>query len=445
MSALPGQKVGQLFSQHSPSSGASGVGSFNQQQQESRSSYDMGGSKKKKRAPPPPAGLGQYKPKILSDHSAVNVPVNRPATNGAADAPVRPPRRGDVTQDNTGVDSSSNNGDSNGGGSNKAFIIGDKDTPMVIHPAGSRDSNRLDLHVGKLSLTPDELPGQEGSLGTSNPLFHLHHSAQHNGGTSPPSSGRDKPSTGDDPEAENDEPNGVYIPEPDYDEEEKTMVFPDDDEDDYPPGLQPEKKVYKEYYGEDFSQYLSDEESGVDVSPRYRPKRGSRTGSGSHSGGADRKSRTEGKRSLYRKRGDSLPSSKSKKDKAVSGSNSLRTFSFADSKFGTLRGSSGKRHSVPSLSEDTGEEAERFVTNGSSYERFLRSRNGEELGDVFYDDSQGVGEGSGAGFVPGEVPSRYLRPSDKKDNLWKKLTWKFKRQARKSLDLSTSQAPSSPS
>ena len=413
MAALPqrGPHVRELFVQNGPGSGA---GSFQYAQKESRSSYDIK-SKKKNRAPPPPVGLGQYKPRILSGDSNVNV------LNDHVTSPVRPPRpskgRGSASNNNNGDD------DSKDVDRTRPFIVGDKDTPVMLHP--SDDAHDLDLYVDDLALTSTGMPGQaERELGTDNPLFHLQEEEKEEGsGDALTPNGLPHMTNGAQPTAKSEEPDGVYIPAPDYDEEEKTMVFPDEPDEQESNSPRRGKKVYKEYYGEDFAQYLSDEENGQGEAIR-RPRRG---GAGHH---AERKSKTEAKRPLYKKR-EPLPS-KGKKDKGFSGSHSLRDFSFADSKFGTLTRDK-KRHSLPVVSDDTAD-AELFVNTGDSYEHFLRSKNGEELGDVLTDVPYGRGR---AGFLP-NAPPMYAGPAPTKDSLWKKLTWKFKKQARRSFDLSAS-------
>ena len=418
MAALPqrGLHVRELFVQNGPGSGAP---SFQYAQKESRSSYDIK-SKKKNRAPPPPVGLGQYKPRILSGDSSVNV------LNDHVTSPVRPPRpskgRGSASTANN-----NNNNDDDGKDVDRTrpFIMGDKDTPMMLHP--SDDVRDVDLYLDDLALTSTGMPGHAGrQLGTDNPLFRLEEEEEEKEKEEEGSSDALTPNglphmtNG----AESEETDGVYIPAPDYDEEEKTMVFPDEPDEQESNSPQRGKKVYKEYYGEDFAQYLSDEENGQGEVMR-RPRR--RGAAGHH---AERKSKTEAKRPMYKKR-DSLPS-KGKKDRGFSGTHSLRDFSFADSKFGTLTREK-KRHSLPAVADDTAD-AELFVNTGDSYEHFLRSKNGEELGDVLTDVPYGQGR---AGFLP-NAPPMYAGTAPTKDSLWKKLTWKFKKQARRSFDLSAS-------
>ncbi|KAK7100832.1 uncharacterized protein [Littorina saxatilis] len=457
MSALPrrGAHVRDLFvNQTAPNLG---MGSFESDQNGSRKSYDLGGSKKKKRAPAPPvsAGLGQYKPRILSDESVTNVPSNL-----SVDNPVRPPRPSKNKVDNplNNFANTSHNSDVS-----RPIIMGDKDTPLVLHP--TPDPDDLDFNVIDISLSSDGAPltlnsegmpgrGQDG-LGTENPLFQMHEEEQEaaidltvtadqaanekvfdfsgsadevtNGTETSHLNGIFQFGADRDP-TENEEPEGIFIPPPDYDEEEKTMVF---DEEDLEAGTSSSprrgQKVFKEYYGEDYAQYLSDEETGPHKAATVRPRRLH------HNNVVDRKTKTEAKRPHYKKR-ESI-AGKGKKDKSFTGSNSLRNFSFADSKFGTITGSKKRQHSIPSVSEET-DEAELFVSTGESYEQFLRMKNGEDLTNESTGPTYGF---QGGGFLAGHplgMPSDVTRtPKEiERDNVWKKLTQRFRN--RRSVDLS---------
>ena len=372
---------------------APGLSAFGYEKKESRSSYDIGG-KKKRRAPKAPAGLGQYKPKILSAENATSVPVN----NAAPDTPVRPPRPSKQKGRKDSDPPSSNIA--------KPIIMGDKDTPMTLH--AEEDDHDLDLDVSDLKALTSSM-GQGQAMGTENPLFKMHEEdddeaqeeqvmdfADENGG-----------------EAEKVlEPEGVYIPAPDYDEEEKTMSFADDPDDEHLINARRAKQVYKEYDGEDFAQYLSDEEISMEevLSRSRRPVPV-----------VERKAKTEAKRTNYKKRESLLGKNK---NKSISGASSLRDFSYADSKFGTVSGSK-KRQSMPTLPEGS-KEAELYVGNDASYEEFLRIKNGEA---VMSRDHQYVQPQSG----------EFRRSSHtSKDTLWKKFTWKFKKPVNNSFNVTAS-------
>nr|KAG5711793.1 hypothetical protein BaRGS_023557 [Batillaria attramentaria] len=239
------------------------LGAFEYEQKESKGNYDI---KKKRRAPPPPTGLGQYKPKILSDDSLGNVPANRNSEESTSTAPTRPPRRSSGSQHQ--------NGNAGNSGQVRALVMGDKDTPMVLHPSGD-DAMEVDADDDEsLLLRSDVVAVHEGGTETDNPLFNMRQDSIE--------------------EAEQtQEPEGVFIPAPDYDEEEKTIELTDEPEEDFDPSPRRGKKVYKEYAGEDFSQYLSDDETDPRVELRRPPRRPMHI--------MERKSKTEAKRPHYKK------------------------------------------------------------------------------------------------------------------------------------------------
>lgn len=458
MSALPLGGSGDLFSK-----GGSGLGGFQYANKESRSSYNMD-SKKKRRAPQPPAGLQQYKPKILSSDSTVNVPVHR-----SDDTPVRPPR----PSKNRGLGNASSSSDING---SKPIVMGDKDVPMAF-PGTEDDPEEINLNVSELNLTSHDLLSKGHDGGTDNPLFHMHDESSavpqhtdnplfhmHNDTTIPQSTGsplfdihdsnsavphpledsvlslhddslsaqapednllfsmQEESHSSPQPRSVSDhddteqrkkeeEPDGVYIPAPDYEEEEMMMAIPEEPEEDYPGKQQRPTKVFKEYAGEDFGQYLSDDENGYEEILRRASRPNLQM---------DNRSKTEVKRPQNKKR-EPLPM-KNKKDK--SGFSSLRNFSYADSKFGTITGQ--KKNPNHASRPEGSKEAEMFVNTGDSYEQFLYSKNGEDPRQVGMDHSSGHSASSG---YPGQAHSR--------DSVWKKFTWKMKKQVN-SFDLTAS-------
>lgn len=407
-------------------------GSFEYEQKESKGNYDI---KKKRRAPPPPTGLGGYKPKILGEDPGFgNVPINRdrPDEGSSSGAPSGANR-------SSVLDARSSNG-----APARALIIGDHNTPMVLHPYED-DVRNMEAEVHGLVLRSDVVAVHEGGTETENPLFGMRQCSTeehadgamfqvfgmrrnsadeyaeqpvHSNGTDDttenPLFGMRQNSTEDTPEDE--EPNGVFIPDPDYDEEEKTIVLAEEPEEDaaVSPRHSPRRgqKVYKEYAGEDFSQYLSDDEADSGIDHLRRQRRPMHI--------MERKSKTEAKRPHYKKR-ESLPPklADNRNSKGFGGSASLRDFTYADSKFATLRGGSDKkRNSLGSIPQDG--EAELFVNTGSSYETFLRTKNGEVM-DNFSTDS---GFETDRGGHPGELPARY---SHSRDSVWKRMTWKLKK------------------
>ncbi|KAL8622468.1 hypothetical protein ACOMHN_034133 [Nucella lapillus] len=450
MSALPLGGGGDLFHR-----GGSAIGDFQYLQKESRSSYNME-AKKKRRAPQPPhAGLQRYKPKILNYVGDANVPVAR-----SQRSPVPPPRPSKAR----GLSSASGNGDVS---VSKPIVMGDKDVPVALLDTQD-DPEGVDLNVSSLNLTSHDLlcQGQDG--GTDNPLFDMHDesvtvphstvnplfhmqeesspvphstdnllfnmpdsntsgpqpskdsvlnshgeglsaqdsgnnpvlSTQEEGYSSPPlQSNSDHDDTA---QRKGEEPEGVYIPAPDYEEEEMMMSISEEPEEEHPNSTDRPTRVFKEYAGEDFGQYLSDEENGYEEILR----RASRPNL--H---ADHKSKTEPKRPQNKKR-EPLPL-KNKKDKGVNGYSSLRNFSYADSKFGTI---SRQKNQTPVSRPEGNKEADIFVDTGASYEQFLYSKNGDHPG-IEMDPSSKHPASSGQ-------PEQ----AQHKDSMWKKLTWRVKKQ-----------------
>lgn len=444
-----------LFGQNGPGT------SFQYDHKESKASYNIS-PKKKNRAPPPPSGLSQYRPKILTTdshapgivaihHEGGQLLTSPSGNNEVASLPVRPPRLG---KGQSSADSTANGGVN----SSSPFIIGDKDVPMVLHAPDEDLSGDQERDIGdRQRLTSvDGMPGYE-SQGTENPLFRMQDGEEEEERMDTGEGSRASDSydvAGDwDRVYQNgdihhpakisdhrDKLNGVYIPDPDYDEDEKTLVLEDEDGD-LDLHLNPEdrgQKVYKEYHGEDFAQYLSDEDAPRDMLQTLKRPSHSR----SHNHLADRKSKTEAQRPHFKKR-DSVFSQggagkgKNRERNSISGSHSLRDFSFNDSKFGTVTGGNNhKRHSLSLTSshDSASEEAEIFVETGNSYEQFLRHRNGQVPADGVGDNRSELVDA--AHGLP-EAPPRYARASGSRDSLWKKMTWKFKSKVRSDFNVSS--------
>lgn len=368
------------------------AGNFEYEQKETKTKYDL---KKKKHVSPPAGGLGQYKPKILTLDSSGQVPAYKESEDKKASnkgrAPLLPH---EATKENGSTSAFGTFQTNNGINTSRPFVVGDKDTPMVLYDTPDFKEVASGLH--NLSLTSEDgrqVPTSSSTPGieTRNPLFMT--TTEKEKATSTENKQQD-----------------IFIPAPDYDEEEKTIDFTDDGDVTEQASPSRGKQVFKEYGGEDFAHYLFEEEAETVT---MRPKQVSIQ--------TQRKSQTEAKRSYYKKRGSSSPSKRlSKKDKAASGSlSSLRNFTYADSKFGTVAMAEKPRTSVRSLT-DVEVEAEVFVDTGSSYETFLRSINGEFVNGAFTSDE--------LASVPKMSKPDHSEGSQKqgKDTLWKRLTWRLK-------------------
>lgn len=273
-----------------------------------------------------------------------------------------------------------------------------------------------------------------------------------------------------------DDTSNVYIPEPDYDEDEQTLDFTSEetsDEDggekrgreELRPGVrhsissQSGNNVYSipQYDGEDLSHYLSDDEAdGLPVSPFENPLpsptyNATTNGKTKYKKSVSKKSKSENfnprpklsqKHSLFKESASThgtLPSSKSKK-RGKSGKNgtqppmfnSVRNFSYADSKYGTKGRAGGRdyvlspggiwRERTFSSESEPLDDSDMFLSANaqhSSYESFLRSRHGQSMptdsndsGVEMAEDASGEGTG-----------------------VWKRLTWRLKNRNSKNYSM----------
>ncbi|CAL1547643.1 unnamed protein product [Lymnaea stagnalis] len=218
---------------------------------------------------------------------------------------------------------------------------------------------------------------------------------------------------------------GVYIPAPDYDEEERTIDFnsedtddPDSNEESQKPKQPKAKPLGKVYGGEDLSHYLTDDEvdeNEVELRSNQKSQKGSSTlGRKSNS---DLGPKVSQKHSLFKQQSQQSKNKRNSGKVTSPGFNSVRSFSYADSKFGTTKNKSGSKHNL-SFSELT-DDSETFLstnTHQSSYESFLRSRNGDAIPSTDLNDS---------GVEMGEDGTFSQRKS-KDETLWKKMTLRLK-------------------
>ncbi|XP_050401644.1 uncharacterized protein LOC126818335 [Patella vulgata] len=311
-----------------------------------------------------PTKLGQYKPRILSDSDEINVPV---------------PKHSPVRTGNQILDKP------------RPYIVGDKNTPIVLHPIGADDD---------ISDNGDVNSNQETNpLQTSNPMF-------------------DKVTELGKIQTETEIIDGIVIPPPDYEEEVATMNFYEEIRE----KVDFTKPVHRNYGGEDFSKFLDDdddeilEHGGLTWHSQRPPARNPLPS-------FDKKAKTEVKRK-YQKR----ESKKTNKHFNTQKRNSLRNFSFADSKFadkGADRPSSGKKdkNNKEEMEFSVYGDADNFMnSNNKSYETFLHARHGD-LPDLYHDNRQT------------DEDKEMHSPKQKDGNFWKKLTLRFKRQS--SYDMST--------
>ena len=168
---------------------------------------------------------------------------------------------------------------------------------------------------------------------------------------------------------ESDEP---FIPEPDYDEDEITIDFKSEDCDKISSSINSGTLLYKDYEGEDFGQYISDEEEHIEnIGYTWRKNIRHNYPRQDHS----RKARTEVKRQRPTSQRTAQKLFKSApKMKVSTVRQNLRDFSFADAKISLGNAASHAYNNRYKKNTEVTAEDEQFLRSRHSYEQFLRSR-----------------------------------------------------------------------
>lgn len=445
--------VGDVFRQHNGESGGNSESEF---------AYNFNFKAfKNKQAPLPPGGpvslpkIGNYQPKMLLESG--------PGGNN----PIH-------THENVKVDTKGQSDRIQGSAESHAkkdkLIIGDKDIPITIEsnellsdsetpiPAPRRkrrapmmpDDNTDVIPRSSEQTTSNPLFGRSLSVGSDEETFDM--DTEILGGDIDFGPGIDNPGFSDMhlnslrtnvPESnvgtnENmselkHTPNGdvakyPYIPPPDYDDEEVTMTFGEEERDHFEQDFE-KSRVYKEFQGEDFARYLRDDE---DYEFDSRPS-SARSMKGKP---APRPPKHDNR---FIKKGDK-PKKKSKRNENDIKRNTIRDFSFSDSKIGwgdrTVRSTSAKGRYIKREKDrkriDTHEQS-----GPGSYEDFLRVRNGlppQPLESPNSSDSGVEVDIKNHENLYYHSQPKQLRNGkyDKKPSMWQKLTWRFK----KSVDIS---------
>ncbi|XP_059155199.1 uncharacterized protein LOC131940548 [Physella acuta] len=402
MSKVP--RAHEIF--HNPALGKTSVFQYNEQESMQKLKLNS------KKSATPVSGMkkfGGYKPKILggqSDFLALQQDTERTNESSVVSRDTSPtkPRPwvvgdknvpmvlGTLEDDDDYVDENGNNPEMYLNGFGRVNDLRDTDDVKDID-----DVKDLDDHARSETSTLVSQHSDDLRHGLANAAY-VSSSVSDIGST-------DHLPAGDLPADDRPEPSGVFIPAPDYDEEERTLDFNSEDtdegEDHQRANPQRTKPVMKVYDGEDLSRYLSDDDDEVDSEVQLRHN------------GKSHKGTVNPKHTLFKQ-----SQSKSKKTRGgTQGHGSVRSFSYADSKFGTKGKASSK-----SLVADAPDDSQRFLTantHQSSYESFLRSRNGDVLPSTELNDS-GVDMGEEFG-------------QHKDGTLWKKMTVRLKNRLSKSL------------
>lgn len=177
-----------------------------------------------------------------------------------------------------------------------------------------------------------------------------------------------------------------------------------------PGTLMPGAMVYE---GEDLSRYLSDDESKQDDAVLQNEAK-IKNALGRKEKPEKQWTKLSPNYSLFKKHTSGRSTRRHRREVAVPTFNSVRSFSYADSKFGTNGKFFSKSKSLSELTDDS----ELFLNASArhgSYESFLLSRLDETLTLQ-----------SNVGGAKMEEDCQNSRPSQTEDTLWKKLTVKLK-------------------
>lgn len=231
-----------------------------------------------------------------------------------------------------------------------------------------------------------------------------------------------------------------YIPPPDYDDEELTMMF--EDEEYIEPAIDynttkrnSTSHLYKEYEGEDFGRYMQEDDYEFDA-PRRMPRP---PPNGRH---YVRKGKAPSKPQKLSNTDKKSAKSKKKQAEKDMKRNTIRDFTFSDSKIGwgdrTVKSTSAKgRYIKHNKDRKRVDNPEMFGQDSGpgSYEEFLRIKNGIPLESPNSSDS-GVDTSEDKQnmdmYIHSQPKQMRYGNADHKPSVWQRLTWKF----RKSVNIS---------
>ncbi|KAL4237136.1 hypothetical protein ACF0H5_005516 [Mactra antiquata] len=228
-----------------------------------------------------------------------------------------------------------------------------------------------------------------------------------------------------------------YIPPPDYDDEELTMQF--DEEEYVEPAIDyntakrnSSMPMYKEYEGEDFGKYMQEEDYEFDEPRRPRPPMKGRP--------MVRKAKApKPPKSVNNDKKDKKNKSKKKENKR----NTIREFTYSDTKMAwgdrTVKSTSAKGRYIKHNKERQRVGSSELFANDrqtGTYEDFLRMQNGGDPLESPNSSDSGVDTGEDKLNMDMYLHSqpkqmRYVK-NEHKPSVWQRLTWKF----RKSVNIS---------
>lgn len=232
-----------------------------------------------------------------------------------------------------------------------------------------------------------------------------------------------------------------YIPEPDYEEHERTMNFDyveNNDQPIAPPRRNRNRKVVQENDGEDFSKYMEDDDGFHEQPFTWRKNiKHARTPNAKTKQPPIQKSKYS-ERSMMsapKLKPVKKPKTKAETQHGSMKRQTLRDITYADCKMGiddrTIR--SVKSTSAGGRYIKRGKERTMIVdgdTGAGGYEEFLRMRHKED-GSLESNSSGDSGLDNGDDLLAQEQMFYQMQPKNVRDKksgtLWEKLTWRFKR------------------
>lgn len=349
--------------------------------------------------------------------------------------------------------------------SSKNFILmGDKDSPMVIETSGlgsSLDGDELPEELPDLETQEDNTSSLMEEVLTLEEEEHRYERINESAIIADKRDISEEAVQVSNPEEEVEEPPHLqpivhiidgtenldldtdtempYIPPPDYDEDVMTMDIPDEDEDtlDYPSTEQAlsSRQVYKVYQGDDFGQYLREDESQFTI-----PTSRTQTRYKKSSKKPSTKIRDNNSKSLTGTLSRALFGGSKKNVSESEKRHTIHEFSFGHSKIG-LADSAGIPNGVW-RTEKGRKRSEVSTTQSnrlSNYELFLHSlqsdhkKNGSiestsDSGNETGEDTSRNTESPRAYHVASAAyysPNKYV----KRNGLWEKLTLRFRRRS----------------
>lgn len=396
--------------------------------------FPLDKNKAQRKLPPIPTDMDNRTRMSISDKKTLVNPVIENRRNsisnslGIVPAETRP--QGYQTTHNPIYDSSTT-------------TLNSESSPTLVRRAlSSTDESSLDQVSQNMEEMSLEIPSELANKSTQNPLYHpdISESVKSQGmpnqltvvATVESDYFSQKTNLQSSLE-ENDEP---FIPEPDYDEDEITIDFKNEDCDQVTSSINSGTLLYKDYEGEDFGQYISDEEEHIEnLGYTWRKNIRHNYPRQDHS----RKAKTEVKRQrLSSQRSAQKLFKSAPKMKGSTMRQNLREFSFADAKISLANTVSQVYNNRYKKNTEVTAEDEQFLRSRHSYEQFLHNRfsqsfdgESQNWSQKEYEKHRHYEKSLGLDFT-GKLSRRF---KNGKDALVGRLTTKFRRKSDSSYQI----------